>query len=119
MKITIKTGNVVKNSVTIHGLITKLNALVRASSGDFFHFKSDSPDRIHFRSNANVEVHSKLVCVVGLYLIAQYPKHGCYIGFIDSEDGVGYFELSKLPLSKFEDFLSSIGDIRNVTTEIV
>lgn len=104
-------GPIVNNKITIEDIVKKLNKMVIFN---FFIQKSDK--KISFSQNANAELHTKLICILGLYLGEKCDKYRCFLGL--GYGDCGEFNLGNLPLDEFMAFLDSLGDIKEVKIEI-
>lgn len=113
MKITISTGRKVAPKTTINDVVDKLNSMVKT---DGF-FLPDRSDRISFGANSNTDLHTKLICIVGMFLNSKHNKHCSFLS-LGYDGTVGRFNFADMPLGDFMKFLDSIGDVRNVQIEI-
>jgi hypothetical protein len=116
MKITIQSNRPVKQDITIYGIAEKLNNMVGDRAGNFRFFNVSEGNSIGFNPNSNADLHTKLVCILGLYLGSLHKKHSCFLS-VGYKDG-SYLRLGNLPLNEFADFLDSLGDLRQVTFSI-
>ncbi len=118
MKITLKSSVSVpkKPTISLRGIVEKLNSMV-GKNMDFFFVNDDG--FITFQSNSNVDTHTKLICVVGLYLGSLYNKYSCFLSLGNFGVGrIGRFYVGTLPLNEFEDFLHGLGDVKQVTFSV-
>lgn len=114
MKITITGSDGPKQPESIHDICFRINDIVCCP--DFA--KVIEKNKIYVVGNSNPNIHSKLCLLIGLYLNSFYQKYECYVSFLTHPEYSVCFNLGRMPLGQFNDFLNSIEDITNVKIDI-